>query len=254
MCAVLPTAIGLCTPPFLRGPASAKRRALLLPSPGHRKERSRSPEKRPAFCMKVRDDSEWRSLVPGKTDGGRQARLHHPPLGTGALDLPRLPLPARGCVALAPAPLRPVLSSVPSVLRSLRGPSSSFPSAERSPRSPSSSAAYPRGNRPFHDRLSFPRSARGAGDVQLARGSVRKGWSRPVQSERECGRTRVGLLEGPGPRLPGQVCRSCQSPSLTSQTAGREVLGCVSPVRPPAARAPVERFASPSPAKTLGCT
>lgn len=179
--------------------------------------------------MKARDDSEWRSLVPGKTGRGRQTAFTTYRWAPKPWTSLACPFPRGGAWHSPPAraPRCCVLARVPSVLRSLRGPSASFSAAERSPCSLSSSAVYPHGNRLLHERLSFPRSARGAGDVHLARGSVRKGWSRPVQSERECGPTRVGLPEGPGAPAawPGVQELPVAQPKVS---AWREVLGCLS--------------------------
>lgn len=157
--------------PFLGRTVYAKPGALLLPSPGRRKERRKVAKKVENFLWgKLGTTRNGETWFPGKTGRWEAKYL---PRGTRTLHPPRMPLSARGCVALAarasPSPVSLFL------FHSLRRPES-LPASELSPRAPPSSTVYPHGNRLLYVRLTSPGSARGAGGVHLARkqlGSIR---------------------------------------------------------------------------------
>lgn len=157
---------------------------------------------------------------------------HFLPPGTRALDPPRVPLSARGCVALA-ACARPacfILSSAPFLYSTpcVGLPARSLAVSSR----PSFLRRLSPWKSAFTREINFSRQRQGSGRRPLGSettgisGSVRKG-SRPALSERECGPTRVRLPEGA--RSPGRLARCAELPVAWPRvSAGKELLGCLS--------------------------
>lgn len=109
--------------PFLGGTVFTKPGAQLLPSPGHGKERSKVARKvLNIFVGKLgitQNGETWFQVR--QKEGGKSSAP--PSSGHEALDLPRMPLSTRGCVALAACTTSPallILSSVPFLYSALR--------------------------------------------------------------------------------------------------------------------------------------